>query len=103
MKKLGEPTLFCHKLSVDPSGRITDYHLRQPDPKRKSINAFRLLNYTTIAVGGSYNDTTMLGAADAGILFEASQNVIDEFPQFPAVFGYGALKEEFLKADARTG
>ena len=41
-------------------------------------------------------------AADAGILFDASQNVIDEFPQFPAVFGYEALKEEFMKADAKT-
>ena len=46
--------------------RYLSYHLRQPDPKRKSISAFRLLNYTTIATGDSYNDTTMLGAADAG-------------------------------------
>ena len=76
--------------------------MRQKDPKRKSINAFRLLNYTTIATGDSYNDTTMLAAADAGILFDSAQNVIDEFPQFPAVFGYADLKEEFLKADERT-
>ena len=103
MKKLGHPTLFCHKLSVDPStGKITDYHLRQPDPKRKSISAFRLLNYTTIETGDSYNDTTMLAAADAGILFDPSQNVIDDFPQFPVAFGYDRLKEEFLKADERT-
>ena len=66
------------------------------------MNAFRLLNFTTIATGDSYNDTTMLMAADAGILYEPSQNVIDEFPQFPAVFGYEALKEEFMKADAKT-
>merc|ERR1719331_2213155 len=103
MKKLNHPTLFCHKLSISPTGEITDYHLRQPDPKRKSISAFRLLNYTTIATGDSYNDTTMLAAADAGILFDASQNVIDEFPQFPAVFGYEDLKEAFLKAHDRTG
>ena len=44
----------------------------------------------------------MLAAADAGILFDASQNVIDEFPQFPTAFGYDELKEEFLKADERT-
>ena len=103
MKKLGHPTLFCHRLSVDSAGNITDYHMRQPDPKRRSISAFRLLNYTTIATGDSYNDTTMLGAADAGILFEPSQNVIDEFPQFPVAFGYDQLREEFLKADERTG
>ena len=103
MKKLNNPTLFCHKLTIDPAtSKITDFHMRQPDPKRKSINAFRLLNFTTIATGDSYNDTTMLAAADAGILFDASQNVIDEFLQFPAVFGYEALKEEFMKADERT-
>ena len=44
----------------------------------------------------------MLAAADAGILFDSAQDVIDEFPQFPAVFGYADLKEEFLKADERT-
>ena len=102
MKKLNHPTLFCHKLSIDASGKITDYHLRQPDPKRKSISAFRLLNYKTIATGDSYNDTTMLAAADAGILFDPAQNVIDEFPQFPVAFGYERLKEEFTAADERT-
>jgi len=102
MKKLGDPTLFCHKLSIEDSGKITDFHMRLQDPKRKAVNAFRLLNFKTIATGDSYNDTTMLGAADAGILFEPSQNVIDEFPQFPVAFGYDALKEEFLKADDRT-
>ena len=104
MKKLGEPTLFCHKLEVEPATqKITDFHMRLQDPKRKCVNAFRLLNFKTIATGDSYNDTTMLGAADAGILFDASDNVIAEFPQFPAVFGYDALKEEFLKADDRLG
>ena len=104
MKKLGEPTLFCHKLEVEPgTQKITDFHMRLQDPKRKCVNAFRLLNFKTIATGDSYNDTTMLGAADAGILFDASDNVIAEFPQFPAVFGYDALKEEFLKADDRLG
>lgn len=44
----------------------------------------------------------MLGAADAGILYEPSQNVIDDFPQFPVAWNYEELKEEFLKADART-
>merc|ERR1719182_814021 len=49
MKKLNSPTLFCHRLTVDPNGKITDFHMRQSDPKRKSISAFRLMNYTTIA------------------------------------------------------
>lgn len=102
MKQLGYPTLLCHKLEVDEAGRITDYTLRQRDPKRQSVRAFQLLNYRVIATGDSYNDTTMLMQAEAGILFHSPQNVIDEFPQFPAVHTYEELKKEFLKASNRN-
>ena len=98
MAKLGFPALLCHKLEVDEKGHITDYKLRQKDPKRQSVRAFQLLNYKVIAAGDSYNDTTMLKQAEAGILFKSPQNVIDEFPQFPAVHEYDDLKDEFLKA-----
>lgn len=101
MAQLGNPTLFCHKLEVDESGRITDYTLRQRDPKRQSVRAFQLLNYRVIAAGDSYNDTTMLAQAEQGILFHAPQNVIDEFPQFPAVHNYEDLKKAFLAASNR--
>jgi len=101
MRQLGFPTLLCHKLEVAANGEITDYKLRQADPKRTSIKAFHSLNYRCIAAGDSYNDTTMLGEADAGILFNAPANVIAEFPQFPSVTGYDALKTEFLKASNR--
>jgi len=101
MAQLGNPTLFCHKLEVDETGRITDYTLRQRDPKRQSVRAFQLLNYRVIAAGDSYNDTTMLGQAEQGILFHAPQNVIDEFPQFPAVHNYEDLKKAFLEASNR--
>lgn len=98
MAKLGFPTLFCHKLEVAEDGKITDYKLRQRDPKRQSVRAFQLLNYRVIAAGDSYNDTTMLKQAEAGILFKSPQNVIDEFPQFPAVHEYADLQAEILKA-----
>ncbi len=101
MKQLGFPTLLCHKLEVDGQGRITDYTLRQRDPKRQSVRAFQLLNYRVIAAGDSYNDTTMLAQAEAGILFHAPDNVIAEFPQFPAVHSYEDLKKEFVKASNR--
>lgn len=102
MRQLGFPTLFCHKLEVGEDGMITDYHLRQKDPKRQSVKAFHSLNYRVIAAGDSYNDTTMLSEADAGILFKAPDNVIAEFPQFPAVHEYAELKQEFLKASQRS-
>ncbi|MDK2776495.1 MAG: bifunctional phosphoserine phosphatase/homoserine phosphotransferase ThrH [Pseudomonadota bacterium] len=101
MRQLGFPTLFCHRLITDAEGRVTDYKLRQADPKRQSIRALQTIYYRTIAAGDSYNDTTMLAEADEGILFHAPQNVIDEFPQFPAVHNYEDLKKEFIKASNR--
>lgn len=101
MRQLGFPTLFCHRLITDDEGRVVDYKLRQADPKRQSIRALQTIYYRTIAAGDSYNDTTMLAEADAGILFHAPQNVIDEFPQFPAVHSYDDLKKEFIKASNR--
>lgn len=102
MRQLGYPTLFCHRLEIDENGRVVDYKLRQKDPKRESVKALHSLNYKVIAAGDSYNDTTMLSEADQGILFKAPQNVIDEFPQFPAVFEYEDLKQEFIKASERN-
>ena len=101
IRQLGFPTLFCHRLEIDDNGRVTDYKLRQKDPKRESVKAFHSLNYRVIAAGDSYNDTTMLSEADQGILFKAPQNVIDEFPQFPAVFEFEELKQEFILASSR--
>lgn len=101
MRQLGFPTLFCHKLVTDAKGRVVDYQLRQKDPKRQSVLALKTLYYRIIAAGDSYNDTTMLSEADAGILFHAPDNVIAEFPQFPAVHTFEDLKKEFIKASNR--
>ena len=101
MRQLGFPTLFCHRLEADASGRIVDYRLRQRDAKRECVKAFQGLHFRVIAAGDSYNDTAMLGEADAGILFRAPDNVISEFPQFPSVHEYDELRSEFLKASNR--
>lgn len=101
MRKLGWPTLFCHSLEVEGGGRIADYRLRQKDPKRQAVRALHGLNFKIVAAGDSYNDTTMLAEADAGILFRAPENVIREFPQFPQVQSYDALDAEISAAFAR--
>ena len=101
MAQLGYPTLLCHNLIIDDNSRVVGYKLRQANPKRQAIAAFKTLYYRTIAAGDSYNDTTMLAEADAGILFSAPQNVIDEFPQFPAVHSYEELKRAFIDASER--
>ena len=101
MRQLDFPTLFCHRLVVDDRDRITDYRLRQKDPKRQCVKAFRGLQFRVIASGDSYNDTTMLSEADAGILFRAPENVKSEFSQYPSVETYDELKNEFIRASER--
>jgi phosphoserine/homoserine phosphotransferase len=98
MRQLGYPTIFCNRLEIDTAGRIVNYHLRQPDQKRASVLALRSLQFRVLATGDAYNDTSMLGAADAGVFFRPPQNVAKEFPQFPVVHTYEGLKEEFCKA-----
>ena len=91
MAKLGFPTLLCHKLVVE-NDRIVGYQIRQPDPKRCSVRAFKTLRYKVLAAGDSYNDISMLEEADAGVLFRAPDNVRAEFPQFPHADDYAALQ-----------
>ena len=101
MRQLDWPTIFCHELEVEPSGRISGWKLRMPDQKRASVNAFKSLNYRIIAAGDSYNDTAMLLAAEQGVLFRPSANVVKEFPQLPVETAYAGLQahiERFLGA-----
>ncbi len=92
MRKLGWPTLFCHTLSIDSDGYIVGYNLRQQESKRGAVEALKNLNFKVIAMGDSYNDITMLKAADKGILFHPPNNVKDEFPEFQVSFDYDTLK-----------
>jgi len=97
MAQLDYPTLFCHDLIIDESGRINDFKLRIPDAKTKAVIAIQGLNLKVIAAGDSYNDTGMLKQADAGILFRAPNNVIEEFPQFPVSRDYDEFKKLFIE------
>ncbi len=90
MAQLGWPLLLCHTLVVE-GDRLADYRLRVNDQKARSVEAFRALNYQVVAVGDSYNDMTMLAAADSGILFRAPDNVIAEHPRYPCCTAYEDL------------
>jgi phosphoserine / homoserine phosphotransferase len=92
MQQLGRPTLFCHRLVVDGDGFVADYRLRQPDQKRHAVNALKGLNYQVIAAGDSYNDTGMLGAADAGFFIHPPPGIVAQFPQYPVNHSYAELK-----------
>ena len=101
MRQLDFPALFCHRLEI-VNGRITGYKLRQKDPKRQSVKALHALNFRVIAAGDSYNDTTMLEEADAGILFRAPASVIKAFPQYPSVSTFKELRDQFRFASERS-
>ncbi|MHA2008232.1 MAG: bifunctional phosphoserine phosphatase/homoserine phosphotransferase ThrH [Promethearchaeota archaeon] len=91
-RKLEYPMIFCHDLDIDKNGMIINYMLRLNAMKKKTINAFKGMNYKVIAIGDSYNDIAMLTDADYGILFRPPKNVIEEFPQFPVLMEYSELK-----------
>jgi phosphoserine / homoserine phosphotransferase len=92
MAKLAWPTLFCNSLTIDATGAISNYHLRQADGKRHVVEALHALNFKVIAMGDSYNDISMLKTADHGFLFRPPQNVIDEYPQFPVTHEYEEIR-----------
>lgn len=94
LPKLDWPTVFAHTLEVDARGMLSGYRLRVPQGKRQAVEAFKALGFRTAAVGDSYNDTAMLGAADCGILFRPPENVIREFPHFPVTRTYAELQTE---------
>lgn len=93
IKKLGYPILLCHDLETDEDNMIINYHLRIRDMKKKTVQAFKEMNYIVIAVGDSYNDMDMLIEANQGILFRPPENIIKEFPQFSTVIEYSDLKK----------
>jgi len=95
MQQLGWPTIFCHTLSVDSKGFVANYHLRISDQKRKAVKALQKLSFYVQAAGDSYNDLTMLLAADKGILFRTTDKIKKEYPKLPAVTEYAQLLKQF--------
>jgi phosphoserine/homoserine phosphotransferase len=100
MQQLGRPTLLCHRLETDAEGFVTAYHLRQPNQKFHAVQALKSLNYRVLAAGDSYNDTGMLGAADAGFFIHPPESIVAQFPQFPVHRDYASLRAAFDAAAA---
>ncbi len=98
LPQLHWPTLFCHRLEVSETGRITGYRLRQRDPKRQAVKALQSLNFSVAAAGDSYNDVSMLAQAEAGVLFRPPARVCEEFPHFPVARTYPELLMELETA-----
>ena len=98
MRQLDYPTLFCNQLEIDTSGKILAHRMRMQNQKKHSIAAFKSLNFFTMAAGDAYNDTAMLGEADAGFFFRPPDQLPKEFPQFPVTTTYEELEARFAEA-----
>ena len=102
MAQLGWPLLLCHTLVVE-GDRLADYRLRLADQKARAVQAFQSMNYRVVAAGDSYNDMTMLAAADAGVLFRAPDNVRTEHPQYPCCTAYEDLLDLLTESQRPSG
>ena len=91
MKKLGMPTIFCNTLEVASSGEITGFKMRCENSKYTTVKALQSCGYETIASGDSYNDLGMIKASKAGFLFRSTEQIIKDYPQFPAFTEYNDL------------
>ena len=89
--KLGDPMLLCHHLLLD-GDKIVGYRLRQNDPKRCSVRAFKSLDLKVVAAGDSFNDVSMLQEANAGFFFRAPKAVVEQYPDYELADNYEDLK-----------
>lgn len=92
-EQLGQFTVFCHSLEIDDDGFIKKHVLRLTDQKRKAVESIKNLNHRVIACGDSFNDISMLKAADVGILFRPSVSVKKAHPEFPVIEDHSELKQ----------
>jgi len=100
IEQLGNPTLFCHNLVVEDD-KLVGYRLRLKDQKRASVLAFAGLGFSTLAMGDSFNDASMLEVADAAVLFRPPPKVIADLPHLPVVETYEQARELIARLENR--
>lgn len=91
MKQLGYPALLCNSLKIDGKGFISGFTLRQKDGKHKAALGFKKMGFKVYAAGDSFNDLTMLKAADRGVLFNPPDKIRKSNPGLPAVYSHRDL------------
>ena len=98
MRKLGWPTIFCNTLEVAPSGEVTGFRMRTAQSKLATVKALQSIGFDTIAAGDSFNDLAMIQASKAGFLFRTTDQIRQDYPQFPALESYDELYDAILQA-----
>ena len=97
IRKLGTPSIICHHLEIERE-KLKDYSLRQPENKKRVVQALKALKYRVFAAGDSYNDIQMLTEADLGLFFQAPRHIRDEYSDINGVENYAELKKVFSEA-----
>ena len=97
IRKLGTPSIICHHLEIEGE-KLKDYSLRQPENKKRVVQALKELKYRVFAAGDSYNDIQMLTEADLGLFFQAPKHIRDEYSDINGVENYAELKKVFSEA-----
>ena len=98
LSQLKWPTLLCNSLSLDESGRIRAYHLRQENGKYHAVHGFQNMNLEVRAAGDSYNDLAMIQKADRGALFRPPEKITEEHPEIPVFTDYHDLFDFLVSA-----
>ncbi|TVQ26408.1 MAG: bifunctional phosphoserine phosphatase/homoserine phosphotransferase ThrH [Spirochaetaceae bacterium] len=89
-RQLNYPVILCNRLEVQDNV-VTGYSLRQTDGKRRAVEGFKTMNLEVFAAGDSYNDLSMILAADRGALFRAPDRIIADHPDIPSYIDYSEL------------
>ena len=97
IRKLGTPSIICHHLEIEEE-KLKGYSLRQPENKKRVVQALKALQYRVFAVGDSYNDIQMLTEADLGVFFQAPKHIRDEYSNISGVENHTELKKVFSEA-----
>lgn len=93
MRQLGYPTIFCNSLTVGSNGMIEGIRMRTENGKKKSVEALQSIGFRVFASGDSYNDLSMIHAADGGCLFRAPERILQEEKDLHLVTEYSELLE----------
>lgn len=77
LAKLGVPLTFCNTLRLDDAGGLRGYQRWHCRGKPAAVELLRREGFRVAAVGDSFNDLSMLGAADFAVLFRAPTGIDD--------------------------
>lgn len=102
VEKLGCPLMVCNGLTVDEQGYVSGYRPHLLRGKAGAVAHFQRLGFKVVAVGDSFNDASMLKAADEGILFRPCSGLMESVCGLPVVWNLPGLSTELRKCLTRV-